>query len=397
MIIVTGTGRSGTSMVAGILHNLGVNMGQNALDADYRNPWGHFEDKDIKLLNHKMLKSKITPSEFINKLKSSEKKEPWGIKDPRISELIPYYLEVFKNAKYIWCKRRRVNVVKSLMSSYNWSKKDAQKLHDKRLSNLSLLDGQKLLVINYENKKDIVKKIANFTGMQITQEALHFVKKSVLVTFPTSPANPFLHKHTVFSSWKLLKDPRYKIKMIIPTHNPFENNLHHIVNQFIKEDHDYWLSIDFDNPPIQNPLDLIEFDKDIMGLPTPVSYHNLEEPGTRPIYYNVYKFVSKKKGYTEWPEKKGLQEVDAIGTGCFLINRRVFLNEKMRNAPFQRIYNKDGTVEYGNDLAFSQRAKKQGFEIWAHFDYPCRHFSRVELNEMVMVWSNFYNKINKNG
>jgi hypothetical protein len=186
-----------------------------------------------------------------------------------------------------------------------------------------------------------------------------------------------------------MRDTRHRIKMIIPSHNPFENNLHHIVNQFMEEDHDYWLSIDYDNPPMNNPLDLVEFDRDIIGLPTPVVHFDDTKLGERPVYYNAYKYVSEEKGYTEWPDKTGLQKVDAIGTGCFLISRRVFENPEMRKAPFTRKTNPDGTVERGNDLSFCERAKKYGFEIYAHFDYLCRHYNEVDAIEMTKQWMAF--------
>ena len=217
----------------------------------------------------------------------------------------------------------------------------------------------------------------------------------VLITFPTSPAHPYLHKQVVFASWRLLQDKRHEKKLIIPTHNPFENNLHHIVNDFMEGDYDFWLSIDADNPPIKNPLDLIEFNLDIIGLPTPVIHFDKDKLGERPVYYNAYKHVSDEKGYTEWPDKEGLQKVDAIGTGCFLINKRVFQNKEMRKGAFSRKLNEDGTVERGNDLAFCERAKEQGFTIHAHFDYLCRHYNEVDAIEMIEQWTHFKMKEGK--
>jgi hypothetical protein len=215
------------------------------------------------------------------------------------------------------------------------------------------------------------------------------IKKKVLISFPTSPARPYLHKGVVFASWKLLQDTRHITKLIIPSHNPFENNLHHIVKQFLEEDHDFWLSIDADNPPLKNPLDLIELNRDIIGLPTPVIHFDRNKLGERPVYFNAYKYIKEKDAYTEWPDRKGLQKVDAIGTGCFLIARRVFLHSDMQKGPFTRVLNEDGTVERGNDIAFSERTKKAGFEIYAHFDYPCQHFNEVEVNEMIEQWMAF--------
>ena len=91
-------------------------------------------------------------------------------------------------------------------------------------------------------------------------------KKKVLLTFPTSPANPYLHKHVVFASWRIMADSRFEITPMAPSHNPLENNLNKIVKEFIAGDWDYWLSIDSDNPPFANPLDDVELDLDISNM-----------------------------------------------------------------------------------------------------------------------------------
>lgn len=171
------------------------------------------------------------------------------------------------------------------------------------------------------------------------------------------------------------------MKFEFPSNKPYENNLHHIVNAFMAGDYDFWLSMDADNPPQNNPLDLVELDKDIIGLPTPI-WHYTQKPKERPIYWNAYDYVPGKGAYREHQTRKGLQRVDAIGTGCFLISRRVFEDPEMRNGPFTRKLNLDGTVDRGNDISFCERARERGFEIYCHFDYPCNHFSEVELNEV---------------
>ena len=214
--------------------------------------------------------------------------------------------------------------------------------------------------------------------------------KKIFVTFPVSPSHPVLHKQVVMASWKLMHDKRYELKMIIPAHNPFENNLHHCINDFKDNDCDYWLSIDSDNPPMNNPLDLVELDRDIIGLPTPVLYidKKTQGKGERPYYWNAYKKAIG--GYNEWPDKIGLQKVDAIGTGCFLISKRVFLHPEMLKGAFTRKLNPDGTVNTGNDLSFCERATDLGFEIYSHFDYPCRHYNSVDLIEVSEAFHAMY-------
>lgn len=202
----------------------------------------------------------------------------------------------------------------------------------------------------------------------------------ILVTVPTTG---WIHKKVVFTLLALSKDPR--VTIMLPTHRPFENNLHHIIKDILTVDKysdvTHWLSIDADNPPLRNPLELIKYDKDVMGLPTPV-WHWKGKKEERPIYWNVYRDSKTEDGYNEWVPRDGLTRVDAIGTGCFIVARRVIEHPKMQGC-FQRKFNPDGTVDTGNDIAFCERAKENGFEVWTHFDYPCDHIMELSLHEVI--------------
>lgn len=214
----------------------------------------------------------------------------------------------------------------------------------------------------------------------------------VLITVPNTH---WVHKLVSQRLMLLQQDGRYAVRFEWPSHRPYENNLHHIVRQFYKGEYDYWLNIDSDNPPMQNPLDLVELDKDIIGLPTPI-WHYTGKPGERPIYWNAYDYDREADAYREHPTKAGLQRVDAIGTGCFIVARRVFDHPGMREAPFARKLHRDGTVHKGNDLSFCERVTARGFEVWAHYGYPCHHFcSDIELSEveqaMKLLWEGAQN------
>jgi hypothetical protein len=204
----------------------------------------------------------------------------------------------------------------------------------------------------------------------------------------------YIHKMVVLWLLRLQQDTRYHLSFIFPTWNPYEHGLHRIVNDFIDvyKNHSFWLNIDSDNPPMKNnPLDLVEYNRDIIGLPTPVwHFDRKKKKGERPVYWNAYDYAPKEDAYREHEPKEGLQRVDAVGTGCILVSKRVFLNKKMRYFPFQRTWNPNGTVNKGNDLAFCDKAKAQGFEIYCHYGYPCLHFNELELNEVISAFRNLY-------
>lgn len=204
-------------------------------------------------------------------------------------------------------------------------------------------------------------------------------KLCVYVTVPNG--NGWLHKLTHFAICQILADQRYSIRHDCPTHSPYINNLHHCMNDFLTHNDNYWLSIDTDNPPTRNPLDLIELDCDLIGLPTPV-WHNTVI-GDRPWYFNAVDI--KGNGYTPHEPYNGLQQVDAVGSGCFLVSRRVILKLKDQQ-PFMRTWNRDGTVEVSGDYSFCRKVKQAGFRVWTHYDYPCHHFNELNLLEVIKAF-----------
>jgi hypothetical protein len=173
--------------------------------------------------------------------------------------------------------------------------------------------------------------------------------------------------------------------IIMPTNNPLENNQHHIIADVLQRDYDFWVSIDADNPPRRNVVDLVFLDLDIVGCPTPVWHWTGEKPGERPIYWNAYDYVQADDAYREHEPKDGLQMVDAIGGGCFVVARRVLEQPVMQAGAFRRQLLPNGTVEKGNDISFCARARQCGFSVYAHYGYPCYHFREVELGEVIMA------------
>ena len=136
-------------------------------------------------------------------------------------------------------------------------------------------------------------------------------KISVYMTVPNGSG--WLHKHVHFALIKILQDQRYRIRHDCPTHSPYVDNLHACMNDFLKGGEDFWLTMDDDNPPTKNPLDLIELDCDIIGMPTPV-WHSAVK-GDRPYYFNA---LDAEDGGWKPHEfiTSGIEEVDAVGSGC---------------------------------------------------------------------------------
>jgi len=171
------------------------------------------------------------------------------------------------------------------------------------------------------------------------------------------------------------------IDLTVPSVVPYENALHQVIREVLAGGYSWWLNIDADNPPRCNPLELISLDLDVVGCPTPVWHWTRNKE--YPIYLNAYRYVPEAGAYREYPAREGLHQVDAVGTGCVLIARRVLEDPRMRTGCFLRKLEPDGVVERGNDISFCERAGACGFRIWAHYDYPCNHYpDRMNLLDL---------------
>lgn len=204
----------------------------------------------------------------------------------------------------------------------------------------------------------------------------------VFVTVPLA-AKESVNDHVMKMCILLREDDRYAVNVETPCAQPSEVARSIGLLSFLERGDDHWLTIDSDNPPECNPLDLVEHleDHPIIGLPTPVHQHNAR--GEPNITWNVYERRSME--YMPLLEGEGFQEVDAVGTGCMLISGSVFRRAGMLKQPFHRVWRNDGTVQLGSDLAFCERAKHCGFPIWVNWGYRCNHFSIVNLTEMMWL------------
>lgn len=121
MILVVGTGRSGTSVVARILHeDLGVSMGSNFDPPHPTWPDGNYEDRVFRALHIQANQGRITRSTFRARLQelARGRGEPWGVKDPRASHLVEEYCAVLPSVRIIWCVRAVEAVVDSIVDAW---------------------------------------------------------------------------------------------------------------------------------------------------------------------------------------------------------------------------------------------------------------------------------------
>lgn len=170
-IIVTGYHRSGTSLTAGILHHLGVDMGSNWREEDEANEKGYFENKDFVKANQAILEEGKVPD--LEKIVDKHKSELWGAKDPRFLDTWEHW--DFPNPHIIVCMRAIDSIAKSVCYRDDGRFSKAKKYDDvvediaRYQKNFRKIKGYPTLYVQYEDyfKDDKqIRKIAKFVGVR---------------------------------------------------------------------------------------------------------------------------------------------------------------------------------------------------------------------------------------
>ena len=87
----------------------------------------------------------------------------------------------------------------------------------------------------------------------------------------------------------------------------------------------------------------------------------------------AYRHVEDNQWIAVTKYQAGLQEVDAIGTGCLLIRRDVL--EKLERPWFEF------SDRMGEDMYFCDKAKQLGYKVLLDGDVKCKHLTILEVSE----------------
>jgi GT2 family glycosyltransferase len=159
-----------------------------------------------------------------------------------------------------------------------------------------------------------------------------------------------------------------------PNEKPISNNRNKIVQNFLlQKEFDYLLMIDSDIIPPRNILNLADFQKDIISAVCFMYQQDMVAPLILMRQKEGQYGIANFKGY------EGLIEVDAVGTGCLMLSRKVLEDIP---APFADVFDKHGVRKYGLDLAFCQKAKAKGYKIYCHLDYVAEHYVKIGLQRV---------------
>ncbi|MDD5070654.1 MAG: glycosyltransferase [Candidatus Omnitrophica bacterium] len=208
-LVVIGMHRSGTSLVTGLLEIYGVWLGNNLMGVSCGgNEKGHFEHLEIVSINETILQllgsswddlrplsygwqslpEVLAEKEKIKKVLSKEliERDLIGIKDPRISILLPLYLDLFRETKinpfFIIMKRKEIEVAQSLLIRNSFPLEKSIKLYDKYVENIyTNLKSAEKIEIEFDNLLKMpavsIKKIKETFDIRLKED--HEAEKAV--------------------------------------------------------------------------------------------------------------------------------------------------------------------------------------------------------------------------
>ena len=130
-LLIAGFHRSGTSLVAQLLHQAGLFVGETLLQPLRSNPYGHFEDAEVVWLHEQILEDNgldwqvtrrpiisVSPTRWqaLQGLVARRRKAHslWGFKDPRLCLFLPIWKHLIPEARVLVVFRHYADCATSL-------------------------------------------------------------------------------------------------------------------------------------------------------------------------------------------------------------------------------------------------------------------------------------------
>lgn len=142
MFLITGSGRSGTSAVAQLLHEAGLSVGHDLIAPDEHNTQGYFEERMLIMINDAILKAagvgewfttatrqqiRDAATQYADYMRDLVKTATPAWKDPRLSWTLEPWLEMLpERPRIIVCLRSPAEVVASTLTYFAQGGDDAE-------------------------------------------------------------------------------------------------------------------------------------------------------------------------------------------------------------------------------------------------------------------------------
>lgn len=194
IIVVLGSGRSGTSLLMQVLVGLGMSASADMIPAKEQTPTGTFEDREIFQVQNELV-SAITPQAMpmppgweeyptvpavvkrlqeIVSTRLAKAETIWGFKDPKTAMLVPLWTRVCNNLnlvpKYLLTVRNPQSVVASMKRQYGTSQKVAELFWLSKYTEALHDTGGNCFIVHYEDwfteqAQQVATELLAFTGL----------------------------------------------------------------------------------------------------------------------------------------------------------------------------------------------------------------------------------------
>lgn len=427
-VVILGTGRSGTSLTAGILYELDLYLGDEFIPADMNNATGHWEDLEFTTLNRKMVMGQMLLEDWedgIKKLiwkrqaKAKRLDKRWGWKIPVTANLLPEYKKVFKELEiepnWVVCERDRESVIESCLRCYGGERKQWEDLADSRIEmidkHLKQAGDQSFKVVNLkeliENPKRVALELSAWLELPIIShehqgvtlypqidKATRIVNNQykeakVMIAIPNMGS---IHSELALRliNWST----RGNVAVYAPTNlAPVDHARNQCVKTFLESDFTHLWFIDADTVPPDHALkSLLQANEPVVSGITPTFKVDpaTGSPKKTPMVFAFGESVDfqmedtardKETLPSERPlhsvSGEGIQKIDASGASCLMIKREVL--EKLQIPAFKIRYNEKGIAIQGEDLYFSSSLRDAGIPMYANFHVNCFHRKEITL------------------
>jgi hypothetical protein len=400
-------GRSGSSAVAGMLHHMGVYMGEAFEASDKNNVYGTFEDLAFVNLNRAVITGQASEDEY----EAMDRKLPlWGIKDPQLCLTAHLLIPHLENVHIIVVRRNPDKVIDSYNRAYlsgieyanNWFENTNRYLEQQ----LEHFDGP-VLNVWWEDvtqkPNEVARKMAEFLGIsdeeKITSGAKHIQKVDKPKGWGNIAIGVRMRQHPepdFFTSWTamLTGGVRSGDTVLLPQARiPAHGASNAIVNDFLMTDKDSLFFVDddmaFDGMALEklrNNPDTYDYDI-VFGFcthrtwpPKPVIMKLREPQPNEPksldgdLFDLVHDF-----------DDGDIIPVDAVGLAFTIIKRHVFEAMLHPKYGFQHTYWFDyGIGKESDDISFCRHARELGFTMAVDTNVKISHIGYRQLG-----WNDF--------
>lgn len=194
VVVVLGSGRSGTSLLMQVLSALGLRVSEELVEARRDNPEGFFEDAPVVRIQADLLRAlgawpyHPLPADWLDHPATAEAREAlrallarrlapgglWGFKDPRTASFLPLWQRLFSEAgiapRYVLALREPGKIIRSFMQAYDTPAEVAERVWLQRTWDALWHTRADCHIVHYEDwfsrPQAVAEGLARFTGLE---------------------------------------------------------------------------------------------------------------------------------------------------------------------------------------------------------------------------------------